>query len=114
MSCKFEKELRKSIYNEKDKESKKRYKNIINSFTKVWVSRLLWFGCLWITLSYVLAFMDKAQIAETLSGDVVKVIIATILGYLLKSFFGKREEEKMKFKRETELNESITETETDE
>lgn len=66
----------------------------IETFTKVWVNRILWFGCIWITWSYILASFDKVSIAEALSETVVKVIIATILGYLLKSFFGKYFEEK--------------------
>lgn len=70
------------------------------TFTKKWVSRLLCLGCIWITLSYVLAFMGAVQIAESLSSTVASVIIATILGYLCKAFFEKREEERMKFKRE--------------
>ena len=70
------------------------------TFTKKWVSRLLLLGCIWITLSYVLAFMGAVQIAESLSSTVASVIIATILGYLCKAFFETREEERMKFKRE--------------
>lgn len=59
----------------------------IQTFTKKWVNRLLWFGVIWITWSYVLASLDKATIAEALSETVAQVIIATTLGYLLKSFF---------------------------
>ena len=59
----------------------------IKTFTKVWVGRLLWFGCLWITWSYILATLGKTDIAEALSQTVAKVIIATTLGYLLKAFF---------------------------
>lgn len=70
------------------------------TFTKKWVSRLLWLGCIWITLSYVLAFMGAVQIAESLSSTVASVIIATILGYLCKAFFETREEERMKYKKE--------------
>ena len=66
----------------------------IQTFTKKWVNRILWFGCIWITWSYILASFDKVSIAEALSETVVKVIIATVLGYLLKSFFGKYFEEK--------------------
>lgn len=47
----------------------------------------MWFATIWVTLSYVLAFMGRTEIAETLSGDVVKIVIATTLGYLLKAFF---------------------------
>ena len=66
----------------------------IETFTKIWVNRILWFGCIWISWSYVLASFDRVSIAEALSETVVKVIIATVLGYLLKSFFGKYFEEK--------------------
>lgn len=74
------------------------------TYTKKWVSRLLWFSCIWISLSYVLAFLGKEQIAESLSETVATVIIATILGYFLKSFFETREEENLKYKREQQEN----------
>lgn len=70
------------------------------TFTKVWVSRLLVMGCIWITLSYVLAYLGKDQIAEQLSETVANVIISTILGYLCKSYFETKEEAKMKYLRE--------------
>lgn len=82
------------------------FNNKKSTFTKKWVSRLLWFGCIWITLSYILAFRGAVQIAESLSSTVVSVMIATILGYLCKSFFETREEEKLKFEREKYQNES--------
>ena len=75
-------------------------KRVQKTFTKKWVSRLLWFGCIWITLSYVLAFFDKMQIAESLSTTVASVIIATILGYLCKSFFETKEEKRLEFEKE--------------
>lgn len=59
----------------------------IKTFTKIWVNRLLWFGCIWITWSYILATLGKTDIAEALSQTVAQVIIATTLGYLLKAFF---------------------------
>lgn len=70
------------------------------TFTKRWVSRLLWFGCIWITLSYVLALVGAVQIAESLSSTVATVIISTILGYLCKAFFETREEERLKYEKE--------------
>lgn len=59
----------------------------VDTFTKRWISRLLWFGCIWISLSYVLAFQGKYSIAETLSQTVCTTIIATTIGYLIKAFF---------------------------
>jgi hypothetical protein len=79
---------------------KKKHDKQLLTFTKVWVSRLLWFGCGWVSLSYLLAFLGKEQIAETLSERVVVVIVATILGYMLKAFFETFPEEHNKLKRE--------------
>ena len=83
-----------------ESEKKPKPKKEKPTFTKKWVSRLLWLGCVWISLSYVLAFMGTVQIAESLSSTVASVIIATVLGYLCKAFFEKREEERMRYKRE--------------
>ncbi len=88
--CKYEEAIKR--------ERKIARKNM--TFSKVWVSRLLWFGCIWITLSYILAFIDRGQIAESLSSTVANVIIFTILGYLCKSFFETKEEEKVKYLRD--------------
>lgn len=59
----------------------------IDTYTKKWIGRLLWFGCIWITMSYHLAYLGKYSIAETLSQTVCTTVIATILGYLIKAFF---------------------------
>lgn len=42
-------------------------------------------GILWIWCSYILAFMGKDQIAESLSGDVCKVVIGELIVYLITS-----------------------------
>lgn len=78
----------------------------IKTFTKVWVNRLLWFGCIWITWSYILATLGKTDIAETLSQTVAQVIIATTLGYLCKSFFETYSEKKNKLKEKELKNDS--------
>lgn len=54
----------------------------------------------WVTLSYILAFLGQVEIAQDLSSQVVIVGIATVLGYMLKAFFETREEEKNKLQRE--------------
>ena len=84
----------------------------IHTFTKKWVSRLLWFGCIWISWSYILASFDRVSIAEALSETVAKVIIATILGYLLKAFFETYSEKKNEL-REKELLNDIYKEEND-
>lgn len=66
------------------------------TFSKKWMSRILFFSLVWISLSYVLAFLDKAEIAQELSVQIVIVIIATFVPYLIKSYFETKEEEKNK------------------
>ncbi len=70
------------------------------TFTKKWVTRLLWFGVIWISLSYVLAFMDKPLIAEELSRQVADVVIATILGYLCKAYFETHSQKNLEYKKQ--------------
>ena len=54
----------------------------------------------WITWSYVLASLGFDMIAQELSIQVVIIGVAAILGYLLKSFFETKEEEKIKLEKE--------------
>lgn len=70
------------------------------TFTKKWVNRLLWLSCLWVTLSFVLAFMGRENIAETLAITALTEIVAVCLGYFIKSFFETKEEERMKYQRD--------------
>lgn len=70
------------------------------TFTKKWVNRLLWLSCLWVTLSFVLAFMGRENIAETLAITALTEIVAVCLGYFLKSYAETKEEERMKYSRD--------------
>ena len=49
--------------------------------------KLIWIltinGILWIWCSYILAWFDKVQIAESLSSNVCSVIIGQTLGYFI-------------------------------
>lgn len=88
---------------------------IIVTFTKKWVSRLLWFGIIWVSWSYILASFGKESIAESLSQTVAEVIIATMIGYLGKSFFETYSEKKNELKeKEMKLTDVENETEADE
>ncbi len=70
----------------KKKKAGKRY----ITYTKRWLTFILINGVIWVYLSYVLAFMDRVQIAETLSTQAVISIIATMIGYFAKSAFEKK------------------------
>ncbi|MCM1089133.1 MAG: hypothetical protein NC419_13335 [Muribaculaceae bacterium] len=68
------------------------------TFTKTWVSRLMYIAVFDIQLSYLLAFLGKEQIAETLSITVVTEIIGVMAVYCMKSFFETKESEKTRLK----------------
>lgn len=42
-------------------------------------------GCIWIWCSYILAFMGKDQVVESLSSTVCTVIVGTLIAYLVTS-----------------------------
>lgn len=70
-------------------------KRWLKTFTKKAVAIILAISLLDLQLSYVLAFLGKEQIAESLSSQIATVIIGVMLGYFLKAlfetFFQKRE-----------------------
>lgn len=75
---------------------KKTYREWLSTFTKRAVAIILAVSLIDLQLSYVLAFMGKEQIAETLSSTIADTIIGVMLGYFIKAlfetFFEKREE----------------------
>jgi hypothetical protein len=68
------------------------------TFSKKWTNRILWFSILWITMSYILAFVGRTQIAQSLSNNVVKVIIGVFITYSLKAFAETKEQKKNELK----------------
>lgn len=58
--------------------------------------KLIWFclinGVLWCWCSYVLAFLGREEIAESLSQTAVTEILGVIVCYCAKSLFEKRED----------------------
>lgn len=75
-----------------DDEKPKRF----NTYTKKWISRILTVALIDIQFPFVLAFLGRDQIAETLAGLIVTEIIAVTLGYMSKAFFETKESEKNK------------------
>ena len=53
-----------------------------------------------IPIRFLISKSASASEAETLSTTIVVEIIGVMLGYFAKAFFGKREEENLKYKRE--------------
>ena len=78
------------ILYKKNPEGKKEPTSFANGLAKTFATtskQLLWFysinGVLWIWCSYILAFMDRVQIAEALSSDVCKIVLGQIGFYLI-------------------------------
>ncbi len=58
-----------------------------STFTKKAVTVILIVSLIDLQLSYILAFMGKEQIAESLSSTIADTIIGIMLGYFLKALF---------------------------
>lgn len=71
----------------------------LETFTKKAVAAILLVSLVDLQLSYILAFMGKEQIAETLSSTIADTIVGVMLGYFLKALF-----ETFLEKREERLN----------
>ena len=71
-------------------------KKWLKTFTKKAVAVIMVVSLIDLQLSYILAFLGKEQIAESLSSEIATVIIGVMLGYFMKAlfetFFEKREE----------------------
>lgn len=65
----------------------KRYNAWLTTFTKRAVATILIISLIDLQLSYILAFMGKEQIAESLSSTIADTIIGVMLGYFLKALF---------------------------
>lgn len=72
------------------------YRKWLQTFSKKAVAVILAVSLIDLQLSYVLAFMGKEQIAESLSSQIASVIVGVMVGYFMKAlfetFFEKREE----------------------
>ena len=62
-------------------------KTWLKTFTKKAVAIILAVSLIDLQLSYILAFMGKEQIAESLSSTIADTIIGVMLGYFLKALF---------------------------
>lgn len=69
----------------KPKKAKKAKKNWLDSFTKIAVMVILVNSIAWVWCSYVLAYLGRYAIAESLSQTAVNAIIGTFIAYALKS-----------------------------
>ena len=98
------------------KQYKKPQRGSRKTYTKKMMSRIITVALIDMQLPFVLAFLGKTNIAETLGGLIVTEIIGVFLVYCAKSFFETREAEKNRISEEqaaqqaeeTEESEDIT------
>lgn len=85
------------------------YKSWLQTFTKKAVTIILAVSLFDLQLSYLLAFMGKEQIAESLSSTIASTIIGVMIGYfskaLFETFFEEREKRLNKASEEKRLPE---------
>lgn len=85
-------------------------KTWLKTFTKKAVFWILLISLLDLQLSYVLAFIGKEQIAETLSSAIASTIVGVMIGYFLKALFETFFEEREKrLNREFDLEQTFNE-----
>ena len=65
-----------------------------DTFTKAMVALIIFMACIDLQLSYVLAFLDKIQIAEELSKQVCTTILGVAFVYMVRAYFDSRAEYK--------------------
>lgn len=90
----------------------KKVKDSFSTYTKRIVSLILIFCIICMVLTYILAFMGRDQIAESLSTTIAQTILGTILGYMLKSYNESKQIENNTFKK-AELIASIDDFDDD-
>ena len=69
------------------KKSRKNYKTGLKTFTKKAVTAILIISLIDLQLSYILAFIGKEQIAESLSSTIADTVIGVMIGYFFKALF---------------------------
>lgn len=93
-----------------EEKRQKPYSKWLRTYTKRAVTAILIISMIDMQLSYILAFLGKEQIAESLSSTIATVIVGVMFGYFMKAlfetFFEKREERLRKKMQETNTEEN--------
>ena len=81
------------------KKQKSDFKSLLShlkfeTYTKRLVGIVVFIALIDLQLSYILAFMDKVQIAETLSTQICVTLLGTILVYVIRAYFDTKAEKK--------------------
>ena len=80
----------------------------VDTFTKALVGIITIVALIDLQLSYILAFMDKIQIAESLSTQICITILGVAFVYMIRAYFDTRAEQQKKDEViKTELDEAV-------
>ena len=99
LECKQAKELEELNATYENEKQKSRFKSLIShlkfeTYTKRLVGIVVIVGLIDLQLSYVLAFLDKVQIAESLSNQICVTLLGTILVYVVRAYFDTKAEKR--------------------
>ena len=83
----------------KNKKQKSDFKSLLanlklETYTKRLVAIIIFISIIDLQLSYILAFLDKGQIAESLSIQVCTTIIGTAVVYMIRAYFDTKAEKR--------------------
>lgn len=83
----------------KNEKQKSDFKSLLSklkfeTYTKRLVGIVVFISLVDLQLSYVLAFLDKAQIAESLSNQICVTLLGTIMVYIIRAYFDTKAEKK--------------------
>ncbi len=83
----------------KNKKQKSDFKSLLSrlkfeTYTKRLVGIVVIVALIDLQLTYILAFMDKIQIAETLSTQICVTLLGTILVYVIRAYFDTKAEKR--------------------
>lgn len=80
-------------------------------YSKNWLDRWQYFVMFWLSIFYVTDIIKNDAIhLETLSITLVTSIVAIIIPYLIKSYFGKKQEEIVRLQEKNKLEEDSSES----
>lgn len=80
-----------------------------HTYTKKMMTRIINVALIDMQFPFLLAFLGRSEIAETLGGLIVTEIIGVFIVYCAKSFFETKEEQQMRLKEQNMYNETESE-----
>ena len=83
----------------KNKKQKSDFKSLLyhlklETYTKRLVAIVVFISIIDLQLSYLLAFLDKTQIAESLSNQICVTLLGTVLVYVIRAYFDTKAEKR--------------------